>query len=811
MSVDVAQRWASEFGLALAPLFEKGEIEQPDNHAVLLDGGAGSLALSSADTPIWCDQSTADWAWSSNLPHHVTVTEQTVAVRRWDRPKAEEFSRTSVEAQLESFYAYLTTDRVRASQSVVDHVLILFRRLRSLVADARIDDDLTVEAFVAFLELLVGGEQGELRQAAAGLDSQGAGVLAALSKPGLAALQDDIAATSALSNLHLLPALAVRHAGSQIFQEAHFELVRAPGLDLFGYVGPAESKTVTRGGAHFTPAPLARSLVEQTLSEIAGLDRRETLTVIDPACGSGAFLQELLRALRRTDFNGRLTLIGRDVSRAAVAMARFAVGRALADWAPSAGVQLDLAVGDSLETELPRADVVLMNPPFIAWAGLDAQQRDQMKQVLGPRLTGRGDFSMAFVTRALDILAPGGAMGVLLPSSLMTLQAAEAWRSDLLERADLRLLAGLGDFGLFAHALVQITALVMAKPAKDSERRDSVRTLVSANSADATGNALRTLRRLGPQAGVEVSNASWRIFSMPTATLNARPTWRLVSPRAEAALNRLLDSGAERLGDLFEVRQGVRTGDNTAFLLSEVEFTALPLKERKYFRPAILNDSIRDGRVATNKWIFYPHGSELEIPDEATLQRNLPVYLKAHLSPRRDALQSRASVQGEAWWDLSRSRASWALDARPRIVSKYFGSAGGFAVDLDSKAVVVQGFAWFPQARLAAGAEADSAADLSEADVLCAYAAMMNSGRFMQLLELFSPHVAGGQFDLSPRYVNLIPLPNLRTLAQDERAGRLISRLAVLGRQPRVADVDWQTTTDRLTAEVFGSDFFELL
>ena len=811
MSADVARRWATEFGLAFAPLFEQGEAQQPNDHAVLLDGGAGSLALSATEAPIWRDRETAAWAWSCNLPHHVTVTAHTVAVRRWDRPRVEEFSRPSVEAQLESFYTYLTTDRVRANQSVVDHVLVLFRRLRSLVADARIEDGLSVEAFLTFLDLLIGGEQRDLWRAAANLPGEGAGVIKSLSRPGLEALQNDIATTSSLNSLRLFPALAVRHAGSQIFQEAHFELVRAPGLDLFGYVGPAESKAVTRGGAHFTPAPLARSLVEQTLADVAHLDGRENLTAIDPACGSGAFLQELLRALRRSNFRGRLNLVGRDVSPAAVAMARFAVGHALADWTPPGGVDLDLAVEDSLEATLPRADVVLMNPPFIAWAGLNPRQRDQMKHVLGSRLTGRGDFSMAFVTRALDTLAPGGAMGVLLPSSLMTLQAAEAWRGDLLERGDLRFLAALGDYGLFAHALVQVTAVVVAKPQDGSARRGSVRTLVSANSAEATGNALRTLRRMGAAGEVEVSDVAWRIFNLPTSTLKARPTWRLAPPKAEAALNRLLESGAERLGELFEVRQGVRTGDNAAFVLSDVELKALPPRERKYFRPAILNESIRDGRVVTTQWIFYPYGADREIADEAALKQNLPEYLRAHLAPRREQLLSRASLQGDTWWDLSRSRASWALDFRPRLVSKYFGTAGGFAVDLDGNVVVIQGFAWFPKASLAAGDDATGAPGLAEADLLCAYAAMMNSSRFVQLLELFSPHVAGGQFDLSPRYVNLIPIPNLRSLSEDDRVGRLISRLAALGRQPRMADVDWRTMADRLTTEIYGGDFFELL
>ena len=49
------------------------------------------------------------------------------------------------------------------------------------------------------------------------------------------------------------------------------------------------------------------------------------------------------------------------------------------------------------------------------------------------------------------------------------------------------------------------------------------------------------------------------------------------------------------MADLFQVRQGVRTGDNTAFLLDEAALKALPGRERRYFRRAIMSDPILDG------------------------------------------------------------------------------------------------------------------------------------------------------------------------------------------------------------------------
>jgi methylase of polypeptide subunit release factors len=813
---DLTQLWATQFGLALTPLFAN-EKAAAGSHSVLLDGGFGSFALSVSDKELWRRERTADWAWSSNLPHHVTVTDKEVAVTRWDRRQVEILSRPSVEAQIESFYSYLTNDRVRSTNVVVDYVLSLFRRVRSLVAIAEMPDNRSVDAFLAFLSLLI-----EVSEPVGGTPAipsnlcgigEGKDLLRALPSNGVESLLQEVRERTSPQSLRLLPSLAVRHAGSEIFQEAHFELLRAPGMDLFGYAGPAETAAITRGGAHFTPAALARSVVEQTLLQVEGLASRTRLIVLDPACGSGAFLQEALRALRRLEFAGGITLVGRDISPAAISMAKFAIGHAALDWSPKGGTETDIRIADSLTDSLPPADVILMNPPFLAWSALDDHQREQVRAVLGDRIQGRSDLSMAFVTRSVDLLTSGGALGVLIPSSLLTLQAAEKWRADLLERTELRLLASLGDYGLFAHALIQIAAAVFAKPSGPAKGSEKTVALVTNNSAESTGNALRSLRMARGRDRETGEEHAWHIFEVTRAHFRRRPTWRLTSPGVEAALARLLDAGASRVNDLFEVRQGVRTGDNKAFLLNQHSLQTLPSRERRFFKPALMNDSIQDGQLRDLYRIFYPYDESGPLfATERDLLEAVPQYANRYLLPLRDKLAGRSSLtrsNRQDWWALSWERSRWALDPKPRIVSKYFGGPGGFAVDLDASFIIVQGFAWFLKASEPPDIAGQVDTGLDEQDLLCAYAGMMNSRPFGRLLELFSSHVAGGQFDLSPRYVDQIPIPNLSDLSRDERAGRLISKLAYFGRESRLADPDWEASTTRITTELYGIDIFE--
>lgn len=154
------------------------------------------------------------------------MTPTQVAVLRWDRPKeARVFERGSIERNLDSFYGFLTEDRLRSNKSVVDHLVGLFRRLRSLAHAAGIPDVRATDLFTATLARLTVGPDIDLSAEAYGVAEDSHDLLARIDQSGLrAAIQEAEQGSGALSWLKLHTSLAIRHAGGQLFQEAHFEL-----------------------------------------------------------------------------------------------------------------------------------------------------------------------------------------------------------------------------------------------------------------------------------------------------------------------------------------------------------------------------------------------------------------------------------------------------------------------------------------------------------------------------------------------------------------------------------------------------------
>ena len=819
---NIAADWAEGLGLVEAPLFSSTEFAE-GQHSVLLDGGRGSFALSVDTNPTIDLDKVASWVWSSDLSHHVQVSGDQITLMRWDDPSStRRFTRRSVENKVETFYDYILLDRVKSRFDIIEHSVDVFRRVRSYMHENDLPDQSSIHVFLFILASMLSGrnetsnhEPNALISNFA-LDENHLEAFLGLGEETIAALIEQFRVPiTAPRSLVMVPELLVRHAGGTVFQEAHYEVIRGNPTDLFRLPGRAEIKIETHRVTHFTPPGLARAIVEQAFWHA---ELGESVTIFDPACGAGAFLHESLRYLQRANYRGRVSLIGFDVSENAVAMARFILGQAVKDWPEGHIERIAIDPCDSLNVnEWPKADFILMNPPFLSWGGLTTKQREQIKEILGKRYLGRPDYSMAFIEKAISSLHTGCILGTLLPASLLSIEASLAWRRHILEQATPYFLAVFGDHGLFRHAIIEVACAVFQKEDQDEIRGvdNSFLSIWTSEKRGAAGEAIRYLRKLyrsiAPSYAIKSPTAlegkGWRASQIEPDTLLKLIDWRPRPNRLGKILDEVRRTFETTVGNIFHVREGIRAGLRKAFIISPEGYQQLPVQERNFFRPIAENKNIKNGCIGAHDYIFYPDAEKVNpIESEADLKRLLPTYFGIYLNPNREELSKRKALRGRDWWILNWAR-SYFQKPEPKIVSAFFGDAGSFALDIKGIYVVVQGFAWFPHTSLRRQIEyvPKDARTAFRDQVYHAYTALLNSTPFSLLLAEFCPHVAGGQFNLSKRFIDNVPLPNLAELGQQSPEwGELVGQLAEEGEQIQNCELKQRLRIiDNLVARVY--------
>jgi methylase of polypeptide subunit release factors len=188
-----------------------------------------------------------------------------------------------------------------------------------------------------------------------------------------------------------------------------------------------------RAGTFYTPSKLARELCRRAL------EGRVVLSVIDPACGAGAVLLEALA------FAKPAALYAIDLDPAAVWLARVALALASGrhdDASISHWIERVRVADALLEQPFDRSllfDAVVGNPPWVSYAGRSAERLDPMqKRALREKYRAFSGFPTAhgmFIERAATLLADGGRLALLVPTTVADLDGYRATREALASRA----------------------------------------------------------------------------------------------------------------------------------------------------------------------------------------------------------------------------------------------------------------------------------------------------------------------------------------------------------------------------------------
>ena len=769
LEIKSLESWKLELGLLPVPLFS---LQNGSGKFILLNGKVGNFCL---DLGLESDvEDPRTLAWSSDVGHYVRVSNDFVEVHRWDnKPSAlERYTKKSVENNLEKFYEYLQKDQPSRDLSIISFAIRTFRILRGILG-YHIDGQQSLRAFLYLLACVADNDdRNQLNIKKWGLSPDIQTIIHSINNLDWESLVNTLKDGTSFYGLKPDISLLLRHASGTLFQEAHYEAytLSQEQLLLPGFLPePVNLKKETNFiGIHYTPPSIARTLVEEVLNAIGDLP--PYLKVFDPACGSGVFLKEVLRQLSLKNYQGRVKLEGWDISPAAIDMATFILLYEKDKLNSKFSVDIEIQHRDSLNDQnqwRADADIVLMNPPFLSWNNMDKQQKELVKQSLNKLMQKTPDLSSVFLWKGVQSLPSKGVIGCILPASILDAESHFKIRQAVISHVDIYLVGKLGSHHLFSNAQID-SAVLVGKSPKTSESTLSLWADHRLQSSSGLLRALRKYNYCGRNSFDIIDQDGFSIYENPSLSTNLI-SW---SPRSYKAFNLLKKlENFSKVKDIFEIREGGSTGLNSVFILKKNDFEALPKKEKNFFKPVIINDSINIGRLFDTFYVFYPYGEDIpKIQSEDELKKYVGTYYDKYLRESKPKILSKPGKTDSNWWMLRR-HGTWQVKRQPKLVSTHFGEAGSFAWDDSGSYVVIKGFAWFPK----------------EGNILpeklgLAYLAILSCSLINNLLASISNHIGGGQWDLSKKYISNMPIPDLMAKNLDLNAleslykiGKLIS------------------------------------
>ncbi|MDP2695715.1 MAG: N-6 DNA methylase [bacterium] len=267
----------------------------------------------------------------------------------------------------------------------------------------------------------------------------------------------------------------------------------------FVQIRKGEDKTKSKRksqGIYYTPKYIVEFIVKETLGEVLKKTKPKELAkikVLDPACGSGSFLNaaydRILETLTKQNPQTSLfakfdilkeNIFGVDLDAQAVEIAQLnLLLKVLSQKTKLPTLQHNLRVGNSLienkdekykpfnfQNEFKEVieqggfDVIIGNPPYIkedtnrlAFDGLHDN----------PYYQGKMDIWTLFACRAIDLLKDGGYFSFIAPSSWIGSAGASLFRSKILSSGEIIKFVDFNDFKVFKDASIQTMIFVFQK------------------------------------------------------------------------------------------------------------------------------------------------------------------------------------------------------------------------------------------------------------------------------------------------------------------------------------------------------------
>jgi type I restriction-modification system DNA methylase subunit len=421
-----------------------------------------------------------------------------------------------------------------------------------------------------------------------------------------------------------------------------------------------------------------------------------SLKIVDPACGSGAFLNQALSFLinehqQIDDIIAELTgeklrlfdtdktileknLYGVDINDESVEIAKLSLwlrtaqkGRKLSN------LNNNIKCGNSLIDDPEIAgekafnwqnefaeifanggfDVVIGNPPYVNINTLP-EIHGYLKESYSEIHTGYNDLMYYFLYKGISILNQNGTFGVITSNYFIGNEYSQKLRGYLTKY--LNTLVNFNEYLIFEDANVHTTIILADKAVKNDE--------VVYYSYINDNNKLTFIEN--------------KQFKEMSETRKKLGIFWIFSEKNKSKILDKLFKVETRLGDISIIEKGSTSGKNEVFTISNEEANQLNLEKE------ILRLNVKNGDI--HRYSIFNRKNYLIYTDNNTKIEEYPNIFK-YLEQSKEILGNRNEVRKGSyqWWRMERPRKKEFFDSSEKIIVPYRATSNRFAYDNEQR------------------------------------------------------------------------------------------------------------------------------
>ncbi len=584
-----------------------------------------------------------------------------------------------------------------------------------------------------------------------------------------------------------------------------YETLEEDELLLNGITTTGTTGKRKQDGIVYTPAFITEYIVKHTLggylthkktkikhpqdSVEYWLAYRELLAktrVLDPACGSGAFLIGAFHYLKNeyAAVNLQLNqfeyahddLFSRDLDQTILNNNLFGVDlnfesveiSQLALWLETAEIGKKLnALGDNIQqgnsliahknadknafnwtlkfSKVMKEggfDVVLGNPPYVRQERLTAI-KPYLEKYYPHTFHGVADLYTYFFELGLKLLKKEGRLGFISSSTFFRTNSGQALRQFLGSQSNIKTLIDFGDYQVFAGVTTYPAILMLEKP--EHARKTAPKT---------SFNFLTIKSPKQPEHKAVIAEMEGEFSQMKQASLKD-DAWQLEN-EALAALRNKITENKPTLKEVYgSPYYGIKTGFNEAFVINKTQYEALKVDDPKgdILKPFLEGKDLKRWRSESRDLylILFPKGwthSKLNYEEGSKDLEELEAweYLQSNYSKISEHLETfsikakKRSDKGYFWWEL-RSCAYYKEFEKEKIIYAHFQAQPLFSYDTsqifcNNKAYIIPSSDYF----------------------LLGY---LNSNIFWFMFTSMTTMVSGGYYEATTQNIEKISIPTV--------------------------------------------------